>query len=62
MFNYRIVGALLLVCALLPAACDADDAYDIIIANGHIIDGTGSPWYSGDIGISEGHIAANGNL
>jgi len=62
MFNYRIVGALLLVCALLPAACDADDAYDIIIANGHIIDGTGSPWYSGDIGISEGHIAAIGNL
>jgi dihydroorotase/N-acyl-D-amino-acid deacylase len=35
---------------------------DIIITNGHIIDGTGSPWYSGDIGIRDGKIAAIGNL
>src|SRR5580692_5105185 len=37
-------------------------AFDIVITNGHIIDGTGSPWYSGDIGIREGRIAAIGNL
>jgi N-acyl-D-amino-acid deacylase len=36
--------------------------YDIIIRNAHIIDGTGSPWYSGDVGISDGKIAAIGNL
>src|SRR5581483_562742 len=30
--------------------------------NGHIIDGTGSPWYSGDIGIRDGRIAAIGRL
>jgi dihydroorotase/N-acyl-D-amino-acid deacylase len=36
--------------------------YDIVIRNGHIIDGTGSPWYSGDIGIRAGRIAAIGNL
>ncbi|HME38359.1 MAG TPA: D-aminoacylase [Steroidobacteraceae bacterium] len=36
--------------------------YDLIIANGHIIDGTGSPWYAGDVGIREGHIAAIGKL
>jgi len=35
---------------------------DIVIRNGHIIDGTGSPWYSGDVGIRDGHIAAIGNL
>jgi N-acyl-D-amino-acid deacylase len=62
MFNYRIVGVLVLICALLPAACDAQEAYDLIIANGHIIDGSGSPWYAGDIGISDGRIAAIGNL
>jgi N-acyl-D-amino-acid deacylase len=62
MFHYRIVGILLLSCALLPAACDAEDAYDIIITNGHIIDGSGSPWYSGDVGIRDGRIAAIGNL
>jgi len=40
----------------------ADAAFDVVITNGHIIDGTGSPWYSGDIGIRDGHIAAIGNL
>jgi len=36
--------------------------FDIVIAHGRIIDGTGSPWYSGDIGIRNGRIAAIGNL
>ena len=33
--------------------------FDVLIRNGHIIDGTGSPWYSGDIGIRAGRIAAD---
>jgi dihydroorotase/N-acyl-D-amino-acid deacylase len=37
-------------------------AFDLVVINGHIIDGTGSPWYSGDVGIREGRIAAIGNL
>ena len=37
-------------------------AFDLVITNGHIIDGTGSPWYSGDVGIRDGKIAAIGNL
>jgi N-acyl-D-amino-acid deacylase len=37
-------------------------AFDLVITNGHIIDGTGSPWYSGDIGIRDGKVAAIGNL
>src|SRR3989475_8535974 len=37
-------------------------SFDIVITNGRIIDGTGSPWYSGDIGIRSGKIAAIGNL
>jgi dihydroorotase/N-acyl-D-amino-acid deacylase len=40
----------------------ADAAFDIVITNGHVIDGTGSPWYSGDVGIRDGRIAAIGNL
>ena len=40
----------------------ASQAFDVVITNGHIIDGTGSPWYSGDIGIRDGKIAAIGNL
>jgi dihydroorotase/N-acyl-D-amino-acid deacylase len=40
----------------------ASSPYDLVIRNGHIIDGTGSPWYSGDIGIRQGKIASIGNL
>ena len=36
--------------------------FDVVITNGHIVDGTGSPWYSGDIGIRAGKIATIGNL
>jgi dihydroorotase/N-acyl-D-amino-acid deacylase len=36
--------------------------FDIVIANGHVIDGTGSPWYAADIGIRHGRIAAIGRL
>ncbi|HUJ32232.1 MAG TPA: D-aminoacylase [Candidatus Acidoferrum sp.] len=37
-------------------------SFDLVIRNGHIVDGTGSPWYSGDVGIRDGRIAAIGNL
>ena len=40
----------------------SEEPFDLLILHGHIIDGTGSPWYSGDIGIREGHIAAIGSL
>ena len=46
----------------IATADAADTPYDVIIRNGHIIDGTGSPWYSGDIGIRNGKIAAIGFL
>jgi dihydroorotase/N-acyl-D-amino-acid deacylase len=36
--------------------------YDLVIRNGHIVDGTGSPWYAADVGIRDGHIAAIGRL
>ncbi|MGA2193626.1 MAG: D-aminoacylase [Bryobacteraceae bacterium] len=40
----------------------AANPYDIVIRNGRIIDGTGSPWYAGDVGIRAGRIAAVGHL
>jgi N-acyl-D-amino-acid deacylase len=43
-------------------AAGTGEPFDIVIVNGHIIDGTGSPWYSGQIGIRAGRIAAIGNL
>ncbi|HEX5353718.1 MAG TPA: D-aminoacylase [Rhodanobacteraceae bacterium] len=37
-------------------------SYDIVIRNGHVIDGSGSPWYSADIAIRNGRIVAIGRL
>jgi N-acyl-D-aspartate/D-glutamate deacylase len=50
---------------LPPAGSVADDTsarLDLVITHGRIIDGTGSPWYSGDVGIRDGRIAAIGKL
>src|SRR3954463_7443151 len=36
--------------------------FDVVIANGRIVDGTGAPWFRGDIGISGDRITAIGAL
>jgi dihydroorotase/N-acyl-D-amino-acid deacylase len=54
--------AVLTLLATFVSAQSTTATYDIIIRHGHIIDGTGSPWYSGDIGIRDGRIAAIGFL
>ncbi|MGA2269875.1 MAG: D-aminoacylase [Bryobacteraceae bacterium] len=49
---------------LLPVLLFAASAgpYDIVVRDGRIIDGTGSPWYAGDVAIRGGRIAAIGRL
>ena len=63
--SLRITVVSLVSGLLLAAAASADapvTGYDLIIKNGHIYDGTGSPWYEGDVAIKDGHIAAIGRL
>jgi len=36
--------------------------FDTLIQGGQIVDGTGSPWFPGDVGIAGDRIAAIGNL
>ena len=36
--------------------------FDLLIANGKIVDGAGGPWYYADVGIKGDTIAAIGNL
>ena len=52
----------LTLCLVATTLWAQTGTFDVVIINGHIIDGTGSPWYSGDIGIRDGRIAAIGNL
>ena len=59
------IGSVILACLLFTSCFSATvfaQSFDLVLTNGHIIDGTGSPWYSGDVGIREGKIAAIGNL
>jgi len=61
----RFAAICVLLCSLASPAfaqSSAAEPFDIVIIDGHIIDGTGSPWYSGQIGIRGGHIAAIGIL
>jgi N-acyl-D-amino-acid deacylase len=46
----------------VPVLNAGEAPYDLVIRNGHIIDGTGSPWYAGDVGIRDGRIVAIGHL
>jgi N-acyl-D-aspartate/D-glutamate deacylase len=57
-----LTAIVLLAGVRLVGAQAATPSFDVVIVNGHIIDGTGSPWYSGDVGIRAGKIAAIGNL
>ena len=48
-----------------PAAAPApagEAPYDLLIRNGMIVDGTGSPWYRGDVAVRGDRIAAVGLL
>jgi N-acyl-D-amino-acid deacylase len=47
---------------LALASLAGAQSYDLVIRNGRVIDGTGSPWYSADIGVRAGRIAAIGLL
>src|SRR5216684_2334827 len=57
-----LIALALLGTPQLLAAQSSVPTFDLVITNGHIVDGTGSPWYSGDVGIRDGKIAAIANL
>jgi N-acyl-D-amino-acid deacylase len=57
---FFVACILLLLVAGLSHAQQAN--YDFVIRGARIVDGTGAPWYLGDIGIIGDRIAAIGNL
>ena len=50
------------IVVLLALLVQPASGFDVVILNGHVVDGTGSPWYAADVGIRDGHVAAIGRL
>ena len=48
--------------AMLPLFAVAQESFDLLIKNGRIVDGTGTPWYEADVGIVGDRITRVGNL
>src|SRR6266700_8256998 len=63
-FHSLRLRCLLFVFLFIASAAIAQPGptYDAIVRNGKIIDGTGNPWYRGDIAIQGERIVAIGNL
>jgi dihydroorotase/N-acyl-D-amino-acid deacylase len=60
---FRLLGFLLLIAPFITAQQHTEMAGpDIVIQNGRIIDGTGNPWYVGDIAITDGRIVTVGKI
>jgi len=57
--SVTLAAALAAGAPIETAAQDAP-AYDLILRNGRIVDGTGSPWYRGDVAVLGDRIAAVG--
>jgi N-acyl-D-amino-acid deacylase len=60
------VAGILSACQAAPPlqapAAVATDGFDVLITGGRIVDGTGAPWYLGDVGITGDRITAIGRL
>lgn len=63
-FRTRLLFPLasVLLAGICSSVVAAGPGYDLIVRNGHVVDGTGSPWYAADVAVKDGRIAAIGRL
>lgn len=52
----------ILIPFFIVSASTSDNTYDLVIQNGKIIDGTGNPWYYGDVAIKGKMIVKIGRI
>src|SRR5258708_39163319 len=58
-----VIGVLFIGCSTAPVAPPrAGPDYDLVLAGGRVVDGTGAPWFRADVGISGDKVAAVGDL
>ncbi|MBC8356031.1 MAG: D-aminoacylase [Planctomycetes bacterium] len=61
-YLHYLVLPLLLSHLLSLNVAAQDDVYDLVLRNGRIIDGSGNPWFSGDVAILGDRIIAVGRI
>jgi len=53
-----LLSAILLACLAVAPTARSRHPYDLLLRGGRIVDGTGNPWYKGDLAIAGDTIAA----
>lgn len=51
-----------LLCWLALGTATAADSYDLVIRNGRLVDGTGNPWFHGDVAVRGDRMIAVGRI
>lgn len=61
-FNMTLTILLTLIFSQTPFAFAQAEIFDLVIMNGRVVDGSGNPWFYGDVGIRGDRIVKVGHL
>jgi N-acyl-D-amino-acid deacylase len=57
MRKFTVVAIVLAAASIVSCRTETAVPYDVVITNGKIIDGSGNPWYWGDVGVRGDRVA-----